>query len=73
MSFLHQRRPDALFPGHRNALGVPNNQARMFLDETTTRAYAEDTLDPVAATTHIASGAYHYQCVQPFYSVYDSF
>lgn len=52
-----------------NALGVPNNQARMFLDETTTRAYAEDTLDPVAATTHIASGAYHYQvCLQAKYT-----
>lgn len=33
----------------------------MFLDETTTADYAIDTLDPVAYSTHIASGAYHYQ------------
>ena len=35
----------------------------MFLEETTTRDYAQDTLDPVATGTHIAKGAYHYQCV----------
>ncbi|KAM0746256.1 hypothetical protein T439DRAFT_360574 [Meredithblackwellia eburnea MCA 4105] len=52
-----------------NALGVPNNQAKMFLDETSTRAYAEDTLDPVAFATHIASGAYHYQvCLEAKYT-----
>ncbi|KAI5479438.1 betaine lipid synthase [Pseudohyphozyma bogoriensis] len=44
-----------------NALGVPSNQAKMFLDETSTRNYANDTLDPVAHNTHINSGAYHYQ------------
>lgn len=46
-----------------NALGVPNSQAEMFLNETTTENFAIDTLDPVAYNTHIASGAYHYQCV----------
>ncbi|SCV73196.1 BQ2448_7121 [Microbotryum intermedium] len=44
-----------------NALGVPTNQARVFLSETTTEQFAIDTLDPVAHNTHIGSGAYHYQ------------
>ncbi|KAK4700778.1 betaine lipid synthase, partial [Phenoliferia sp. Uapishka_3] len=52
-----------------NALGVPNNQAKMFLEETTTRDYAQDTLDPVALNTHISTGAYHYQvCLEAKYT-----
>lgn len=52
-----------------NALGVPNSQAEMFLNETTTENFAIDTLDPVAYNTHIASGAYHYQvCLEQKYT-----
>ncbi|GAA5959377.1 hypothetical protein JCM21900_000709 [Sporobolomyces salmonicolor] len=52
-----------------NALGVPINQARVFLDETTTEQFATDTLDPVAYGTHIARGAYHYQlCLEQKYT-----
>lgn len=52
-----------------NALGVPSNQAQVFLSETTTEQFAIDTLDPVAMGTHIASGAYHYQvCLELKYT-----
>ncbi|KAK4048434.1 hypothetical protein OIV83_004780 [Microbotryomycetes sp. JL201] len=52
-----------------NALGVPLNQASVFLKETTTEQFAIDTLDPVALNTHIASGAYHYQvCLEQKYT-----
>ncbi|GAA5930792.1 class I SAM-dependent methyltransferase [Sporobolomyces koalae] len=52
-----------------NALGVPINQMKVFLDETTTRQFAIDTLDPVAYGTHIAGGAYHYQlCLEQQYT-----
>lgn len=52
-----------------NALGVPSNQAQVFLRETTTEQFAIDTLDPVALSTHIAGGAYHYQvCLEQKYT-----
>ncbi|GAA5903303.1 class I SAM-dependent methyltransferase [Sporobolomyces salmoneus] len=52
-----------------NALGVPINQANVFLSETTTEQFAIDTLDPVAYGTHIANGAYHYQlCLEGRYT-----
>ncbi|GAA6063494.1 hypothetical protein JCM10212_004453 [Sporobolomyces blumeae] len=52
-----------------NALGVPMNQAKCFLDETSTEQFAIDTLDPVAYSTHIAGGAYHYQlCLEQKYT-----
>ena len=52
-----------------NALGVPMNQAQVFLQETTTEQFAIDTLDPVAYGTHIKTGAYHYKvCLEQKYS-----
>lgn len=52
-----------------NALGVPTNQAQVFLSETTTEQFAIDTLDPVAYGTHIKTGAYHYKvCLEQKYS-----
>ncbi|GAA5964164.1 hypothetical protein JCM3765_005359 [Sporobolomyces pararoseus] len=52
-----------------NALGVPINQHKTFLSETTTEQFAIDTLDPVAYGTHIAEGAYHYKlCLDQKYS-----
>lgn len=52
-----------------SALGVPMNQARMFLNETTPLNYAIDTLDPVASTQHMSGGAYwYYLCLMQRYS-----
>ncbi|ORY85942.1 hypothetical protein BCR35DRAFT_302535 [Leucosporidium creatinivorum] len=52
-----------------NALGVPTNQAQVFLSETTTEQFAIDTLDPVAYGTHVKTGAYHYQvCLEQKYT-----
>jgi betaine lipid synthase len=52
-----------------NALGVPSNQAQVFLSETTTEQFAIDTLDPVAYGTHVKTGAYHYQvCLEQKYT-----
>ena len=42
-----------------NALGVPINQMRMFLNETTAAQYAIDTIDPVATTSHLRDENYH--------------
>lgn len=51
------------------ALGVPMNQARMFLNETTPLQYAIDTLDPVASTQHMSQGAYWYHlCLTQHYT-----
>ncbi|KAF7798762.1 hypothetical protein EIP86_009987 [Pleurotus ostreatoroseus] len=44
-----------------NALGVPINQMKCFLNEGFSAAkYAEQTLDPIAHNTHMRAGAYHY-------------
>ena len=46
-----------------NALGVPMNQRRMFLDEGTAYDYIKDTLDPIPSTALLKEGAYHYLLV----------
>lgn len=47
---------DSLFRSiDTSCIHIATNQAKMFLDETTTRDYANDTLDPVAGATHIVS------------------
>jgi betaine lipid synthase len=52
-----------------NALGVPINQANLFLAETTTEQYAIDTLDPIAVNTRVATENYHYAlCLQQRYT-----
>ncbi|KAI0699007.1 hypothetical protein BC835DRAFT_1268331, partial [Cytidiella melzeri] len=44
-----------------NALGVPMNQMKCFLNEgVSAQQYAMDTLDPIAHKTHMRTGAYHY-------------
>lgn len=42
-----------------NALGVPMNQANVFLKETTVSQFAIDTFDPVALNTPIKTDNYH--------------
>lgn len=49
-----------------NALGVPLNQRRMFLDEGSAYEYVRDTLDPIAKTALLKEGAYHYLLVRIF-------
>ncbi|GAA5839181.1 hypothetical protein JCM9279_002619 [Rhodotorula babjevae] len=52
-----------------NALGVPMNQARTFLAETTVAQFATDTFDPVALNTSVATDNYFYQlCLQGRYT-----
>ncbi len=46
-----------------NALGVPLNQRRMFLDEGTAFEYVRDTLDPITKAALLKKGAYHYLLV----------
>lgn len=48
-----------------NALGVPMNQRKMFLDEGTAYDFIKDTLDPVPSTALLRDGAYHYLLVSP--------
>lgn len=43
-----------------NSLGVPMNQLSIFLNETSVRQYAIDTLDPIGRTVHIRTSNYHY-------------
>ncbi|TDL26086.1 S-adenosyl-L-methionine-dependent methyltransferase [Rickenella mellea] len=43
-----------------NALGVPQNQRRMLLDEGTAYDFIKDTLDPIPSTALLKDGAYHY-------------
>ncbi|KAH8119073.1 hypothetical protein DFH11DRAFT_1780569, partial [Phellopilus nigrolimitatus] len=43
-----------------NALGVPMNQRKMFLDEGSAFDFLKDTLDPIASTALLRDGAYHY-------------
>ena len=49
-----------------NALGVPMNQRKMFLDEGTAYDYVKDTLDPIPSTALLKDGAYHYLLVSIF-------
>ncbi|GAA6014576.1 hypothetical protein JCM10207_001650 [Rhodosporidiobolus poonsookiae] len=52
-----------------NALGVPVNQLKCFLKDTTVAQFAEDTFDPVALNTHIATDNYFYQlCLEHKYT-----
>ncbi|GJN90988.1 hypothetical protein Rhopal_004002-T1 [Rhodotorula paludigena] len=52
-----------------NALGVPMNQAKVFLKETSVSQFAADTFDPVALNTSIAQDNYFYQlCLQGKYT-----
>ncbi|BGP19890.1 hypothetical protein JCM10213v2_008021 [Rhodosporidiobolus nylandii] len=52
-----------------NALGVPINQLKVFLKDTTVAQFATDTFDPVALNTHIAKDNYFYQlCLQQRYT-----
>ena len=46
-----------------NALGVPLNQRKMFLEEGTAYEYVRDTLDPIPSTALLKDGAYHYLLV----------
>lgn len=41
-----------------NSLGVPINQARVFLKETTTSQFAIDALDPIGLNSHVAKDNY---------------
>ncbi|QRW21732.1 betaine lipid synthase [Rhizoctonia solani] len=43
-----------------NALGVPLAQRRAFLNEGSCYEFARDTLDPIAGTALLKTGAYHY-------------
>ncbi|CEL60650.1 betaine lipid synthase [Rhizoctonia solani AG-1 IB] len=43
-----------------NALGVPLAQRRAFLNEGSCYEFARDTLDPIASTALLKTGAYHY-------------
>ena len=49
-----------------NALGVPMNQRKMFLDEGSAYDYCKDTLDPIPSTAVLKDGAYHYLLVCVF-------
>ncbi|GAA5990341.1 hypothetical protein JCM10908_007325 [Rhodotorula pacifica] len=52
-----------------NALGVPMNQANVFLQETSVSQFAIDTFDPVALNTPIKTDNYHYQlCLEGKYT-----
>ncbi|GAA5862038.1 hypothetical protein JCM8547_001566 [Rhodosporidiobolus lusitaniae] len=52
-----------------NALGVPINQLKCFLKDTSVAQFAVDTLDPVALNTHIAKDNYFYQlCLEKNYT-----
>ncbi|KWU43798.1 hypothetical protein RHOSPDRAFT_29502 [Rhodotorula sp. JG-1b] len=52
-----------------NALGVPMNQAQVFLQETSVSQFAIDTFDPVALNTPIKTDNYHYQlCLEGKYT-----
>lgn len=52
-----------------NALGVPMNQAQVFLKETSVSQFAIDTFDPVALNTPIKTDNYHYQlCLEGKYT-----
>ena len=46
-----------------NALGVPANQRRMILKESTIYNYVKDTLDPIPSHGLLKDGAYHYLLV----------
>ena len=46
-----------------NALGVPLNQRKMFLDEGTAYDFIKDTLDPIPSRSLLKTGAYHYLLV----------
>lgn len=46
-----------------NALGVPLNQRRMFLNEGTAFEFVRDTLDPLAHSWSFKKGAYFYLLV----------
>ncbi|THH30331.1 hypothetical protein EUX98_g3843 [Antrodiella citrinella] len=43
-----------------NALGVPMNQRKMFLDEGSAFDFVKDTFDPIPSTALLRDGAYHY-------------
>ncbi|KAH8096692.1 S-adenosyl-L-methionine-dependent methyltransferase [Cristinia sonorae] len=43
-----------------NALGVPLNQRKMFLDEGSAYDFVKDTFDPIPSTALLRDGAYHY-------------
>lgn len=43
-----------------NALGVPMNQRKMFLNEGTAYEFIRDTFDPIPSTALLREGAYHY-------------
>ncbi|GAA5888436.1 hypothetical protein JCM6882_008619 [Rhodosporidiobolus microsporus] len=52
-----------------NALGVPVNQLKVFLKDTSVAQFATDTFDPVALNTHIATDNYFYQlCLEQRYT-----
>uniref|UniRef100_A0A0K3CN82 Betaine lipid synthase n=1 Tax=Rhodotorula toruloides TaxID=5286 RepID=A0A0K3CN82_RHOTO len=52
-----------------NSLGVPINQARVFLKETTTSQFAIDALDPIGLNSHVAKDNYFYQlCLEAKYT-----
>ncbi|GAA6037709.1 hypothetical protein JCM8097_002300 [Rhodosporidiobolus ruineniae] len=52
-----------------NALGVPINQLKVLLKDTTVEQFAIDTFDPVALNTHIAKDNYFYQlCLEQRYT-----
>jgi betaine lipid synthase len=46
-----------------NALGVPLNQRKLFLDEGTAYDFVKETMDPVASQTLLSEGAYFYLLV----------
>jgi len=53
----------------RSRAGVPINQARVFLAETTVAQFAADTFDPVALNTSLSTDNYFYQlCLQGRYT-----
>src|ERR1700761_160140 len=56
-----------------NALGVPLNQRRLFLNEGTAYEFIRDTMDPLPSHSLFSRGAYFYLLVScNFYAVYHS-
>ncbi|CDS11724.1 hypothetical protein LRAMOSA03987 [Lichtheimia ramosa] len=52
-----------------NALGVPMNQMKMFLQECTTQEYIENTLDPIASRSLFRNDQYfYYLCMMQSYT-----